>query len=91
MENNVNQSQELDFRELVQIVFKRFWLISILAAVGVIAALLINTFMRPAYRATALLMINQENAGKIGSRIAHPRDYHRKQHKRNTGYGVKHT
>ena len=85
MENNVNQSQELDFRELVQIVFKRFWLISILAAVGVIAALLINTFMRPAYRATALLMINQENAGKIE---AHPyasftaeEDYYRTQYK----------
>lgn len=85
MENNVNQSQELDFRELVQIVFKRFWLISILAAVGVIAALLVNTFMRPAYRATALLMINQENAGKIE---AHPyasftaeEDYYRTQYK----------
>ncbi len=85
MENNVTANEELDLSEVIHVVFKRFWLISALAAVGVVIALLVNTFMRPAYKATALLMINQENAGKIettpyGSFSAEE-DYYRTQYK----------
>lgn len=85
MENNTNTNDELDLSEIVQVIFKRFWLISALAALGVIAALLVNTFMRPQYRATALLMINQENAGKIDTTpytsFNAEEDYYRTQYK----------
>lgn len=86
MENHPSaQEAELDISQIFRILFKRFWLISTLAAAGVLIALLVNVLMRPAYRATALLMINQENAGKIdttpyGSFTAEE-DYYRTQYK----------
>ncbi len=65
-------------------VFKRFWLIVGLAVLGMIAAILVNTFMRPMYQATALLMINKEDAGKLdaspyGSFMSEE-DYYRTQY-----------
>ncbi len=76
--------EELDISALIEIVFKRFWLIASTALLGVVAAILVNTFMRPVYEATALLMINQENAGKLeetgyGS-FASMEDYYRTQY-----------
>ena len=85
MENNVTTREELNVSEIFHILCKRFWLISALAALGVVAALLVNVLMRPAYRAGVLLMINQENAGKLdatpyGSFTAEE-DYYRTQYK----------
>ena len=76
--------EELDISVLLSIIFKRLWLIAGMALVGVIASILVNIFMRPVYEATALLMINQENAGKLdvasyGS-FASMEDYYRTQY-----------
>lgn len=76
--------QELDISVLINLILKRFWLIAGMALLGIVGAILINIFMRPVYQATALLMINQENAGKLeissyGS-FANMEDYYRTQY-----------
>lgn len=76
--------EELDISALIGIILKRFWLIAGTALLGLVAAILVNVFMRPVYEATALLMINQENAGKLdetgyGS-FASMEDYYRTQY-----------
>ena len=63
MENTTNE--ELDLSYCINLVFKRFWLLVAMVALGLVAAVLVNLLMRPAYKATALMMINQEDAGKI--------------------------
>ena len=81
---NNTTHEDLDLSEIINIIFKRFWLIVGLAVIGLVAAVLMNTFMRPMYQATALLMINKEDAGKIdsssyGSFISEE-DYYRTQY-----------
>ena len=76
--------EELDITALMGVVFKRFWLIVATALLGLLVAILVNVFMRPVYEATVLMMINQENAGKIddssyGS-FASVEDYYRTQY-----------
>lgn len=76
--------EELDITDLMSLVFKHFWLIVATSLLGILAAILVNTFMRPVYESSALLMINQENAGKIddspyGS-FASMEDYYRTQY-----------
>lgn len=78
------QNEELDFSYYINVIFKRFWLIVAMVAVGLVAAILVNIFMRPAYKATVLMMINQEDAGKIDatpySSFTSEEDYYRTQY-----------
>lgn len=80
---NIN-NEELDLNYYISIIFKRFWLIVGMIAVGLVAAVLVNLLMRPAYKATVLMMINQEDAGKIDSTpygsFASEEDYYRTQY-----------
>ncbi len=76
--------EELDISSLISLVLKHFWLIVATALLGLLAAVSVNIFMRPVYEATALMMINQENAGKLdesayGS-FASMEDYYRTQY-----------
>lgn len=85
MENiNNATNEELDFSYYLNIIFKRFWLIVGMVAVGLVAAVLVNIFMRPAYKATVLMMINQEDAGKIDATpygsFTSEEDYYRTQY-----------
>jgi len=82
--SQINNNEELDVTEIVGIIFKRFWLIVGLVMCGVLAAVLLNTLMRPMYEATALIMINKEDAGKLevtsyGSFVSEE-DYYRTQY-----------
>jgi len=81
---NNNNNEELDLTEVFNIILKRFWLILGLAICGIAAAVTVNTLMRPIYGATALLMINQEDAGKIDSNpyrsFISEEDYYRTQY-----------
>lgn len=81
---NTTANEELDLSEIINIIFKRFWLIVGLVVLGLIGAVLANSFMRPMYEATALLMINQEDAGKIDSSrygsFMSEEDYYRTQY-----------
>ncbi|MDD6152430.1 MAG: polysaccharide biosynthesis tyrosine autokinase [Elusimicrobia bacterium] len=80
---NIN-NEELDLNYYINVIFKRFWLIVGMVAVGLVAAVLVNLLMRPAYKATVLMMINQEDAGKIDSTpygsFASEEDYYRTQY-----------
>ena len=76
--------EELDITALVGMFFKHFWLIVATALLGLLAAVLVNVLMRPVYEATALMMINQENAGKLEDspygNFASMEDYYRTQY-----------
>lgn len=82
MENTTNE--ELDLSYCINLVFKRFWLLVAMVALGLVAAVLVNLLMRPAYKATALMMINKEDAGKIDATpygsFASEEDYYRTQY-----------
>lgn len=82
--DNINNSEELDFSYYINIIFKRFWLLVAFVALGLVAAVLVNIFMRPAYKATVLMMINQEDAGKIDASpytsFTSEEDYYRTQY-----------
>lgn len=82
--NNNSSKEELDLTEILNIVLKRFWLILGLAICGIACAIAVNTLMRPVYGATALLMINQEDAGKIDGNsyrsFISEEDYYRTQY-----------
>ncbi len=82
--DNVKNNEEIDFSYYINIIFKRFWLMVGIAALGLIAAVLVNIFMRPAYKATVLMMINQEDAGKIDATpygsFTSEEDYYRTQY-----------
>lgn len=83
-ENNI-QTEEIDFTYYIDVLLKRFWIILAFILLGALGAVLLNTFMRPAYKATALLMINQEDAGKINATpytsFTAEEDYYRTQYK----------
>ena len=77
-------NEELDLTEILIILFKRFWLIVAFVLLGMVAAICVNMLVRPMYEATALLMINKEDAGKIdaspyGSFMSEE-DYYRTQY-----------
>lgn len=82
MENTTNE--ELDLSYCINLIFKRFWLLVAMVALGLVAAVLVNLLMRPAYKATALMMINKEDAGKIDATpygsFASEEDYYRTQY-----------
>lgn len=82
MEKTTNE--ELDLSYCINLVFKRFWLLVAMVALGLVAAVLVNLLMRPAYKATALMMINKEDAGKIDATpygsFASEEDYYRTQY-----------
>ena len=82
MENTTNE--EFDLSYCINLVFKRFWLLVAMVALGLVAAVLVNLLMRPAYKATALMMINKEDAGKIDATpygsFASEEDYYRTQY-----------
>ena len=82
--NNKISNDELDLTEIFNIILKRLWLIIGLAICGISCALAVNMLMRPVYGATALLMINQEDAGKINSNpyrsFINEEDYYRTQY-----------
>ncbi len=77
-------NKELDLTYYFNIILKRLWLIAALGAAGVLCAVLINTFSRPVYNASVLLMIDRENSGEIGSFKITPwssdEDYYRTQY-----------
>ncbi len=82
--DTIHNSEDLDFSYYINIIFKRFWLIVAFIALGLVSAILINIFMRPAYKATVLMMINQEDAGKIDATpygsFTSEEDYYRTQY-----------
>ena len=77
------EKEEMNLSEIIQIVFKRLWWIVAAMLLGLIAAILVNVLMRPVYEAVTLMMINNENAGKLDTdsyrSFAAEEDYYRTQ------------
>lgn len=84
MQEELN-NEEINFSYYIEILFKHCWVIICFIALGAFCAVMLNTFMRPAYKATALMMINQENAGKLETSpytsFTAEEDYYRTQYK----------
>ncbi len=78
------EKEEMNLSEIIQIVFKRLWWIVAAMLLGLIAAILVNVLMRPVYEAVTLMMINNENAGKLDTdsyrSFAAEEDYYRTQY-----------
>ncbi|MBR3632497.1 MAG: polysaccharide biosynthesis tyrosine autokinase [Elusimicrobiaceae bacterium] len=79
------QADEFDVTEIINMIFKRMWLIVGLVICGLAGAIVANYLIRPVYEATALVMINQEDAGKIDQRtygsFMSEEDYYRTQYR----------
>ena len=84
MQEELN-NEEINFSYYIEILLKHCWVIICFIALGAFCAVMLNTFMRPAYKATALMMINQENAGKLETSpytsFTAEEDYYRTQYK----------
>lgn len=85
MREELNNNEEIDFNYYIEVIFKHFWVIAAFMALGLFCAVMFNTFTRPAYQATVLMMINQENAGKLDTNpyasFNAEEDYYRTQYK----------
>jgi len=84
MENS--QTQDLDLLYYVNIVFKRFWLVSFTVVLCVLISMAVSFMMKPVYKASVLMMIDRENAARIDTQTAvtswaSDEDYYRTQYK----------
>lgn len=62
-----NEYQEIDLRELIRVVLKRWWIIAILFVISTVSAYLVTTYyMKPVYEAKTSLFIGKEKSS-IGS------------------------
>ncbi len=83
--SNTNQEQEIDFSFYFSVILKRIWILAGFILAGFFAALAVNIFMQPVYKASVSMMIDREEAGKIETSSfgswASDEDYYRTQYK----------
>ena len=83
--NNTQETDNLDFSYYFGVILKRFWLLLLIVAISVSAAVAVNILMKPVYKTSALMMINREDSGKIDnnsiSSWTSDEDYYRTQYK----------
>ncbi len=83
--NNTQETDNLDFSYYFGVILKRFWLLLLIVALSVSAAVAVNILMKPVYKTSALMMINREDSGKIDnnsiSSWTSDEDYYRTQYK----------
>ena len=82
---NETQEENIDFSFYFQALLKHWLLIVCMIILGILGAVLTNALMLPRYKATVLMMIDRENAGRIeqmafGSWTS-DEDYYRTQYK----------
>ncbi len=82
---NEIQEENIDFTFYFQALVKHWRLIVGMLCVGLIGAVLANALMQPRYKATVLMMIDRENAGRMEQSAfgswASDEDYYRTQYK----------
>ena len=88
MNNNldINNSEDtIDFSYYISVIFKHLWILILFIFIGVSIATAVNVFTQPVYKATVLMMIDRETAGRIDTTTfgswASDEDYYRTQYK----------
>ncbi|GKX31773.1 putative capsular polysaccharide biosynthesis protein YwqC [Vallitalea longa] len=62
-----NEYQEIDLKELIRVVIKKWWIIAIFLVIGTISTYLVTSYcMKPVYQAKTSLFIGKEK-GNLGS------------------------
>ncbi|GMQ56969.1 hypothetical protein AN1V17_13630 [Vallitalea sediminicola] len=62
-----NEYQEIDLRELIRVILRKWWIIAIFLVIGTVSTYLVTTYyMKPVYEAKTSLFIGKEK-GDIGS------------------------
>lgn len=83
--NNTQETDNLDFSYYFGVILKRFWLLLLIVAISLSAAVAVNILMKPVYKTSALMMINREDSGKIDNNAisswSSDEDYYRTQYK----------
>ena len=83
--NDTNNNAEIDFTFYISVILKRIWLLIGVVIICVVAAVVVNMLMQPKYKASALMMIDREDSGKIETSSfgswASDEDYYRTQYK----------
>ena len=83
--DKIEQEEIIDFSFYFQAALKHWRLVVFMLFLGILGAVLVNALMQPRYKATVLMMIDRENAGRIdqtpfGSWTS-DEDYYRTQYK----------
>lgn len=88
MNNNLdinNNEETIDFSYYISVIFKHLWILILFIFIGVSIATAVNVFTQPVYKATVLMMIDRETAGRIDTTTfgswASDEDYYRTQYK----------
>ncbi|MDD2523469.1 MAG: Wzz/FepE/Etk N-terminal domain-containing protein, partial [Endomicrobiaceae bacterium] len=84
--NNVkDDSEQIDFSYYFSVVLKHVWVLLGIICIGLFASILVNIFMQPVYKSSALMMIDREDSGKIDPTSfgawSSDEDYYRTQYK----------
>lgn len=83
---DVNNSEDtIDFSYYISVIFKHLWILILFVFIGVVIATAVNVLTQPVYKATVLMMIDRETAGRIDTTSfgswASDEDYYRTQYK----------
>ena len=88
MNNNLditNNEDTIDFSYYISVIFKHLWILIMFVFIGVVIATAVNVFTQPVYKASVLMMIDRETAGRIDTTTfgswASDEDYYRTQYK----------
>jgi len=80
-----NNEDTIDFSYYISVIFKHLWILIMFIFIGVVIATAVNVFTQPVYKASVLMMIDRETAGRIDTTTfgswASDEDYYRTQYK----------
>jgi len=80
-----NNEDTIDFSYYISVIFKHLWILIMFVFIGVVIATAVNVFTQPVYKASVLMMIDRETAGRIDTTTfgswASDEDYYRTQYK----------
>jgi len=83
---DINSSEDsIDFSYYISVIVKHLWILIMFIFIGVVIATAVNVFTQPVYKASVLMMIDRETAGRIDTTTfgswASDEDYYRTQYK----------
>ena len=80
-----NTEDTIDLSYYISVIVKHLWILIVFVFIGVVIATSVNVFTQPVYKASVLMMIDRETAGRIDTTTfgswASDEDYYRTQYK----------